>query len=114
MHQPIKKVVIAGGGTAGWMAAATLGKVLGKTLDITLVECAPLLGTLAHWAPPANTDDVRTGSSANVLVLNVAMLGVPTFDGHGMSDGGGEFGNVSIGLACGLASVASVALEALA
>ena len=38
MHQPIKKVVIAGGGTAGWMAAATLGKVLGKTLDITLVE----------------------------------------------------------------------------
>ena len=38
MHQPIKKVVIAGGGTAGWMAAAALGKVLGKTLDITLVE----------------------------------------------------------------------------
>ena len=38
MHQPVKKVVIAGGGTAGWMAAAALGKVLGKTLDITLVE----------------------------------------------------------------------------
>ena len=38
MNQPVKKVVIAGGGTAGWMAAAALGKVLGKTLDITLVE----------------------------------------------------------------------------
>jgi len=38
MNQPIKKVVIAGGGTAGWMAAATLGKILGKTLDITLIE----------------------------------------------------------------------------
>jgi len=38
MNQQVKKVVIAGGGTAGWMAAATLGKILGKTLDITLVE----------------------------------------------------------------------------
>jgi tryptophan halogenase len=34
----IHKVVIAGGGTAGWMAAASLSKLLGKTLDITLVE----------------------------------------------------------------------------
>ena len=34
----VKKVVIAGGGTAGWMAAASLGKLLGKNLDITLVE----------------------------------------------------------------------------
>lgn len=34
----VKKVVIAGGGTAGWMAAASLAKLLGKTLDITLVE----------------------------------------------------------------------------
>lgn len=34
----IQKVVIAGGGTAGWMAAASLAKLLGKTLDITLVE----------------------------------------------------------------------------
>ena len=38
MNKPIRKVVIAGGGTAGWMAAATIGKVLGKVLDITLVE----------------------------------------------------------------------------
>jgi tryptophan halogenase len=34
----VKKVVIAGGGTAGWMAAAALSKLLGKNLDITLVE----------------------------------------------------------------------------
>jgi len=34
----IKKVVIAGGGTAGWMAAASLAKLLGKTLDISLIE----------------------------------------------------------------------------
>lgn len=34
----IKNVVIAGGGTAGWMAGAALSKLLGKNLNITLVE----------------------------------------------------------------------------
>ena len=34
----IRRVVIAGGGTAGWMAAAALSKTLGKLLDIVLVE----------------------------------------------------------------------------
>ena len=33
-----QRVVIAGGGTAGWMTAAALSKLLGKNLDITLVE----------------------------------------------------------------------------
>ncbi len=37
-HTRIRRVVIAGGGTAGWMAAAALAKLLGKTLDIKLVE----------------------------------------------------------------------------
>ena len=37
-HTKIHRVVIAGGGTAGWMAAASLAKLLGRTLDITLVE----------------------------------------------------------------------------
>lgn len=36
--RPMRRVVIAGGGTAGWMAAACISKVLGKQLDITLVE----------------------------------------------------------------------------
>lgn len=34
----IKRVVIVGGGTAGWMAASGLAKSLGGTIDITLVE----------------------------------------------------------------------------
>ena len=34
----IKKVVIAGGGPAGWMVAALLSKTMGKVLDISLVE----------------------------------------------------------------------------
>jgi tryptophan halogenase len=36
--KPIRRVVIAGGGTAGWMVAAALSKTLGKLLDIKLIE----------------------------------------------------------------------------
>ncbi len=42
----IQKIVIAGGGTAGWMAAAAIAKQLGKVLDITLVESEEI-GTIA-------------------------------------------------------------------
>ena len=37
-RQVVKRVVIAGGGTAGWTAAAALAQQLGPLLDITLVE----------------------------------------------------------------------------
>lgn len=34
----IKKLVIVGGGTAGWMAASLLAKLMGRQLDIALIE----------------------------------------------------------------------------
>lgn len=42
---PIKKVVILGGGTAGWLSAALLKKVLGAVVEIELVE-SDAIGTV--------------------------------------------------------------------
>ena len=41
----IQKIVIVGGGTAGWVAAASLVKFLGRTVQITLVE-SDAIGTV--------------------------------------------------------------------
>ncbi len=43
--QRITKVVIAGGGTAGWMAAAAIARLIGKHLQVTLVE-SDAIGTI--------------------------------------------------------------------
>jgi tryptophan halogenase len=37
-ERPIRRVVVVGGGTAGWMTAAALAKIFGRHLEITLVE----------------------------------------------------------------------------
>ncbi|HKE92803.1 MAG TPA: tryptophan halogenase family protein, partial [Povalibacter sp.] len=50
----VRKVVIAGGGTAGWLAAATLSTYFGKLLDITLVESEEIgtVGVGESTVPP--------------------------------------------------------------
>ncbi|MDO3381286.1 tryptophan halogenase family protein [Gilvimarinus algae] len=50
----IKKVVIAGGGTAGWMAAALISKSLGRGVELTLVEsdAIPTVGVGEATIPP--------------------------------------------------------------
>ncbi|MBJ6121803.1 tryptophan halogenase family protein [Sphingomonas mollis] len=41
----MRRVVIAGGGTAGWMAAAAIARTMGRTVDLTLVE-SDAIGTV--------------------------------------------------------------------
>lgn len=54
---PVKRVVIAGGGTAGWMAAASLSQLLKSSLEITLVESdnIGIIGVGEATIPPIRT-----------------------------------------------------------
>lgn len=44
-EQRVRRVVIAGGGTAGWMAAAALARTMGSTVELTLIE-SDTIGTI--------------------------------------------------------------------
>jgi len=57
MKNKIQNVVIAGGGTAGWMAAAAFSKLIGKNLNITLVESDEIgtVGVGEATIPPIKT-----------------------------------------------------------
>ena len=41
----MRKIVIAGGGTAGWMTAVAFANTMGETVDLTLVE-SDAIGTI--------------------------------------------------------------------
>lgn len=54
MNEGIKNLVIVGGGTAGWMAAAALSKQLGKLIQVTLIESEDIgtIGVGESTIPP--------------------------------------------------------------
>ncbi len=45
MADRLRRIVIAGGGTAGWMAAAAIARTMGRTVQVTLVE-SDVIGTV--------------------------------------------------------------------
>lgn len=58
LTDPVKKrVIIAGGGTSGWLAAAALGKIYGKNIDISIIESDDIgrIGVGEATIPPLRT-----------------------------------------------------------
>lgn len=53
----MKKIVVAGGGTSGWLAAAALGKLFKGVLDVTLIESDEIgrIGVGEATIPPLRT-----------------------------------------------------------
>lgn len=68
-----KKVVIAGGGTSGWLAAAALGKLLGQNLDITLIESEEIgrIGVGEATIPPLKTFHILLGIDERELMSSI-------------------------------------------
>lgn len=88
-NKNIKSVVIVGGGTAGWITATLLGKVLGKVLSITLVESDDIatIGVGEASIPPMQPFNSAMGISERDFMAQTKAtikLGIQ-FEGWGKS-----------------------------
>jgi len=69
-NTPVKDLVILGGGTAGWITASLMAKVLGKSINITLVE-SDRIGTIGvgeATIPPIQNFNAALGLDENEFI----------------------------------------------